>query len=95
MLCHLASIAAYCCRPETKYERAGSRHYSHAHAQIRRTKHKMEVIMTVTLAIVSRVSVSRNSLLLRCGDVEPNPGPVGRYSGIKKIVPPEVGQAHF
>jgi hypothetical protein len=38
--------------------------------------------MIITLAIVAGVSVSRSSLLLRCGDVELNPGPVGRYPGI-------------
>ena len=43
---------------------------------------KMEVIMIITLAIyIAQVSVPRSILLLRCGDIELNPGP-GRYSGI-------------
>lgn len=56
--------------------------------------------MIITLAIIAQVSVSRNLLLLRCGDVELNPGPVGRYPGIKNsndymIILPEAGQGHF
>ena len=55
--------------------------------------------MIITLAIVAQVSVSRNLLLLRCGDVELNPGPVGRYPGKNSndymIILPEAGQGHF
>lgn len=40
----------------------------------------MAMIMIITLATVAQISVPRSSLLLRCGDVELNPGP-GRYPG--------------
>lgn len=41
----------------------------------------MEVITIIVLATIVRASLPRRTLLLRCGDVELNPGPVGRYPG--------------
>ena len=38
----------------------------------------MEVIM---LSVTAQVRVHMSTLLQRCGDVELNPGPIGRYPG--------------